>query len=44
MNLKPGDVISLGTPGSVRVDIGDKVELEVEGVCVLHNTIVAGQS
>jgi 2-keto-4-pentenoate hydratase/2-oxohepta-3-ene-1,7-dioic acid hydratase in catechol pathway len=41
MTLKPGDVISLGTPGSVRVDIGDKVELEVESVCVLHNTIAA---
>jgi 2-keto-4-pentenoate hydratase/2-oxohepta-3-ene-1,7-dioic acid hydratase in catechol pathway len=44
MSLKPGDVISLGTPGSVRVEIGDKVELEVEDVCVLHNTVVAGET
>jgi 2-keto-4-pentenoate hydratase/2-oxohepta-3-ene-1,7-dioic acid hydratase in catechol pathway len=43
MSLKPGDVISLGTPGSVRVQVGDKVELEVEKVGTLHNTIVAGE-
>lgn len=37
--LQPGDVIALGTPKPVEVRPGDQVELEVEGIGVLHNRI-----
>jgi len=38
--LHPGDVITLGTPQECDVAPGDSVELEVEGVGVLHNRVV----
>jgi 2-keto-4-pentenoate hydratase/2-oxohepta-3-ene-1,7-dioic acid hydratase in catechol pathway len=39
--LLPGDVVSLGTPPPPAVVCpGDRVEIEVEGLGVLHNTIV----
>ena len=39
-SLAPGDVISLGTPPPAAVvQPGDEVEIEVEGVGILHNTI-----
>lgn len=41
MTLHPGDVIALGTPKACEVVPGDSVELEVEGIGVLHNHIVA---
>jgi 5-oxopent-3-ene-1,2,5-tricarboxylate decarboxylase/2-hydroxyhepta-2,4-diene-1,7-dioate isomerase len=43
ITLVPGDVILSGTPASSRpVQPGDVVEVEVEGLGVLRNTIVEG--
>jgi 2-keto-4-pentenoate hydratase/2-oxohepta-3-ene-1,7-dioic acid hydratase in catechol pathway len=40
--LEPGDVISTGTPAGVGpVQPGDVVEVEIDGIGVLRNTIVA---
>ena len=40
MTLDPGDVIATGTPAGIApVQIGDVVEVEVEGVGVLRNPI-----
>jgi 2-keto-4-pentenoate hydratase/2-oxohepta-3-ene-1,7-dioic acid hydratase in catechol pathway len=40
--LHPGDVVTLGTPPPpVDVAVGDAVELEVEGIGVLTNRVVA---
>jgi 2-keto-4-pentenoate hydratase/2-oxohepta-3-ene-1,7-dioic acid hydratase in catechol pathway len=42
MTLEPGDVISTGTPAGVaNLDPGDVVEVELEGVGVLRNPVVA---
>ena len=42
ITLKPGDVIFTGTPGKTQaMEIGDVIEVEVEGVGVLRNTITA---
>ncbi|MCH7476027.1 MAG: fumarylacetoacetate hydrolase family protein [Gemmatimonadetes bacterium] len=39
--LTPGDVIFTGTPGRTSaMKPGDVVEIEVEGVGVLRNTVV----
>jgi len=44
VTLYPGDVIFTGTPGSTRaMKPGDVVEIEVEGVGVLRNPVVAGR-
>jgi 2-keto-4-pentenoate hydratase/2-oxohepta-3-ene-1,7-dioic acid hydratase in catechol pathway len=41
VTLLPGDVVTTGTPGaSGRVEPGDRVEIRVEGVGGLKNTIV----
>ena len=48
MTLRPGDVISTGTPGGVGIfrdppdllEPGDTVEVEVEGIGVLENPVV----
>jgi 2-keto-4-pentenoate hydratase/2-oxohepta-3-ene-1,7-dioic acid hydratase in catechol pathway len=40
--LLPGDVIALGTPQPAEVVPGDLVELEIEGIGVLRNSIAAG--
>jgi 2-keto-4-pentenoate hydratase/2-oxohepta-3-ene-1,7-dioic acid hydratase in catechol pathway len=43
MTLLPGDVISTGTPAGVgAMKVGDTVEVEIEGIGVLRNTVVAG--
>jgi 2-keto-4-pentenoate hydratase/2-oxohepta-3-ene-1,7-dioic acid hydratase in catechol pathway len=43
MTLLPGDVILTGTPAGVApLQVGDRVEVEVEGIGVLENTVVAG--
>lgn len=43
--LYPGDIIFTGTPGSTRaMQPGDVVEIEVQGVGVLRNTVVAAGS
>lgn len=42
VTLLPGDVIFTGTPGTTQaMQPGDVVEVEVEGVGVLRNTVVA---
>lgn len=44
VTLLPGDLIFTGTPQSTRaMKPGDVVEVEVEGVGVLRNTVVAGK-
>jgi 2-keto-4-pentenoate hydratase/2-oxohepta-3-ene-1,7-dioic acid hydratase in catechol pathway len=43
MTLLPGDVILTGTPAGVGpVEVGDRVEVEVEGVGILENQVVDG--
>jgi 2-keto-4-pentenoate hydratase/2-oxohepta-3-ene-1,7-dioic acid hydratase in catechol pathway len=43
MTLLPGDVIMTGTPSGVGpMEPGDEVEVEIDGIGVLRNTIVAG--
>lgn len=43
MTLLPGDVIVTGTPpGAVEVHPGDRVEIEIEGIGILANPVVAG--
>lgn len=43
VTLYPGDIIFTGTPGSTQaMSPGDVVEVEVEGVGVLRNTVVEG--
>jgi 2-keto-4-pentenoate hydratase/2-oxohepta-3-ene-1,7-dioic acid hydratase in catechol pathway len=43
MTLLPGDVILTGTPAGVGpVSVGDRIEVEVEGVGVLENPVVEG--
>jgi 2-keto-4-pentenoate hydratase/2-oxohepta-3-ene-1,7-dioic acid hydratase in catechol pathway len=44
VTLEPGDVIYTGTPGTTKaMKPGDVVEIEVEGVGVLRNRVVAGK-
>ncbi len=43
MTLLPGDVILTGTPAGVGpVEVGDVIEVDVEGIGVLRNQVVAG--
>jgi 2-keto-4-pentenoate hydratase/2-oxohepta-3-ene-1,7-dioic acid hydratase in catechol pathway len=45
ITLLPGDVIFTGTPGTTSaMQPGDVVEVEIEGVGMLRNTVVAAQS
>jgi 2-keto-4-pentenoate hydratase/2-oxohepta-3-ene-1,7-dioic acid hydratase in catechol pathway len=42
MTLEPGDVIATGTPAGIApVEIGDRIEVEVEGIGVLENRVEA---
>jgi 2-keto-4-pentenoate hydratase/2-oxohepta-3-ene-1,7-dioic acid hydratase in catechol pathway len=42
MTLEIGDVISTGTPSGVgNLSPGDQVEVEIEGIGVLHNHVIA---
>jgi 2-keto-4-pentenoate hydratase/2-oxohepta-3-ene-1,7-dioic acid hydratase in catechol pathway len=42
MTLEVGDVISTGTPSGVgNLSPGDRVEVEIEGIGVLSNTVIA---
>ncbi|HZD02312.1 MAG TPA: fumarylacetoacetate hydrolase family protein [Actinomycetes bacterium] len=42
MTLLPGDVLLTGTPGGVGpLQVGDRVEVQVEGIGVLANPVVA---
>jgi 2-keto-4-pentenoate hydratase/2-oxohepta-3-ene-1,7-dioic acid hydratase in catechol pathway len=43
MTLLPGDVLLSGTPAGIGpVEVGDRIEVEVEGIGVLENEVVAG--
>ena len=43
MTLEPGDLIATGTPAGVgRLNPGDVVEVEIPGVGVLQNPVLAG--
>jgi len=45
VTLEPGDIIFSGTPGSTQaLQPGDVVEVELEGVGVLRNPVIAGGS
>jgi 2-keto-4-pentenoate hydratase/2-oxohepta-3-ene-1,7-dioic acid hydratase in catechol pathway len=42
MTLEPGDLISTGTPSGVgNLAVGDVVEIEIEGIGVLRNPVIA---
>jgi 2-keto-4-pentenoate hydratase/2-oxohepta-3-ene-1,7-dioic acid hydratase in catechol pathway len=42
MTLEPGDIITTGTPSGVaNMTPGDVVEIEIEGIGVLRNTVIA---
>jgi 2-keto-4-pentenoate hydratase/2-oxohepta-3-ene-1,7-dioic acid hydratase in catechol pathway len=42
MTLEVGDVISTGTPSGVaNLDVGDVCEIEIEGIGILRNPVVA---
>jgi 2-keto-4-pentenoate hydratase/2-oxohepta-3-ene-1,7-dioic acid hydratase in catechol pathway len=42
MTLVPGDVVLTGTPGGIGpLDVGDRVEVRIEGVGSLENDVVA---
>jgi 2-keto-4-pentenoate hydratase/2-oxohepta-3-ene-1,7-dioic acid hydratase in catechol pathway len=44
MTLYPGDVIITGTPAGVSPIVpGDRVEIEIEGIGTLMNTVVGSQ-
>jgi 2-keto-4-pentenoate hydratase/2-oxohepta-3-ene-1,7-dioic acid hydratase in catechol pathway len=44
VTLVPGDVIFTGTPGKTqRVDRGDTIDVEIEGIGLLRNTIAVGE-
>lgn len=37
----PGDAIFMGTPGiTTKMSVGDKVEVEIEGIGILSNTVI----
>jgi 2-keto-4-pentenoate hydratase/2-oxohepta-3-ene-1,7-dioic acid hydratase in catechol pathway len=43
VTLYPGDIIFTGTPGTTQaMEPGDVVEVELEGVGVLRNTVAQG--
>jgi 2-keto-4-pentenoate hydratase/2-oxohepta-3-ene-1,7-dioic acid hydratase in catechol pathway len=41
MTLYPGDIIPSGCPGVDEINIGDMVEVEVEGIGILRNPVIA---
>ena len=42
MTLEPGDLLSTGTPAGVgNLNVGDVVEVEIEGIGILTNRVVA---
>jgi len=45
MTLEPGDVIATGTPAGIApIVVGDRVEVELEGVGVLVNVVAPGEA
>ena len=44
VTLNPGDLIFTGTPGTTsEISAGDTVEVEIEGVGILQNKVIAGE-
>lgn len=44
LTLEPGDIISTGTPAGVgNLAVGDIVEVEIEGIGVLRNPVIAAR-
>ena len=44
MTLLPGDVIMTGTPGTPpNIHPGDETEVEIEGIGILRNSVIAGE-
>jgi len=44
MTLLPGDVILTGTPEGIGpMQVGDKVRVEIEGIGVLENSVMAAE-
>jgi len=43
VTLLPGDVLLTGSPGAIPIHPGDMVEIEIEGLGVLRNPVVAEQ-
>jgi len=44
MTLLPGDVIATGTPSGIgRMVVGDKVDVVIEGIGTLTNTVIEGE-
>ena len=44
VTLNPGDLIFTGTPGATSgIEPGDTVEVEIEGVGILRNRVIAGE-
>ena len=42
MTLLPGDMIMTGTPAGVGpIQVGDTIEVEIEGIGILRNDVVA---
>ena len=45
MTLEPGDVIATGTPAGVgELRVGDTVDIEIDGIGTLTNTVLRGSS
>jgi 2-keto-4-pentenoate hydratase/2-oxohepta-3-ene-1,7-dioic acid hydratase in catechol pathway len=45
VSLSPGDLIYTGTPGSTRkINPGDTVEVEIEGIGILRNPVTAART
>jgi 2-keto-4-pentenoate hydratase/2-oxohepta-3-ene-1,7-dioic acid hydratase in catechol pathway len=45
MTLYPGDIIATGTPGGIGpMRVGDTVEVRIEGIGILKNTVVQEQT
>ena len=43
MTLLPGDVVLTGTPAGVgRLEVGDRVEVALDGIGTLANSVAAG--
>ena len=40
MTLYPGDIIPSGCPETAEINIGDKVEVKVEQIGTLSNTVI----
>ena len=43
MTLNPGDVIAMGAAAKADLEVGDRIELEIEGIGVLGNQVVAAK-